>query len=971
MHWLLQVRSILELDSSFVQRNIHDRYVNMIKIQQQSFGNVLGSIYVSDPFKLDITTATVVAVSGCVLKLNGFEIQSTSVTVHPGDDIVLKITNSRLYNTTTYGILTTVDNDTYIVSSTTTSTKVHSINSKGLSPFEFITDPTGCTHSDVTSDNNKISILFQSGDIISIPSSYDGLNVTEYVPPIPTISVSTNISLVYPGDSYTVTWISTSVTSDFYVTINSDTTQKAASGSETISTNPSAAVGSIITTTVNLYDSTGKLWATETTPIRIIVRPVISITIAPTIVYAGDGYSVSWSVSNYPLNSYLLINDDTTHRNISGTDNYTVPVDATVGTVIPFLATLYNASGSVVATKSSSISVSKTPTITVTAPAYDVYPGDSYPISWTNTDAPVGSYVVINSESTQRAASGSQTYASSVGDAVGTVVTYAASLYKATGALIATNTTSVTLIIKPTMTVTAPSKIYPGDQYTISWTTTDSPVGGYVTIGSDTTQLLPSGSQVYTYDQNTPVGASITYIIKLYNVTGRLISTISKSIILADITIPNMILALNGDGVSGTSNITNAIIDSSANNFTVSRTGSTTQGSVTPFGTGVYSKAIHGGSVQLYSGGYLTVPTHNNLLIGSQDYTVEFWMYIIGSANASQNLFSQRPATGGSTAISLTTTSSKVKLVTPVVITGTTTLASNKWYHVAVSRSGGVTRLFLDGKLEGSIADTVNYTQGVNNIGRDEANPNQLITANISNFRFVIGTGLYTSDFTPATAPLTTVPGTQLLLSGTNGAVVDRSRKTMIYGGAIQTTATSSWMVKYGTGSIGTGGSQVSIPPLAPYSLMCTDYIITGENFTIEGWYLVYGQYISDSNYRTLFRCGNLSIVVYDRGFIDFHLVQNYNDGGSSNFIGTKLISSTNINSVSGVLAWYHVALVRYNGVISLYINGISRGTTAGTNASFSGQFEVGGTCFDELYVIKGIAKYTTNFTPPTQALVL
>jgi hypothetical protein len=41
----------------------------------------------------------------------------------------------------------------------------------------------------------------------------------------------------------------------------------------------------------------------------------------------------------------------------------------------------------------------------------------------------------------------------------------------------------------------------------------------------------------------------------------------------------------------------------------------------------------------------------------------------------------------------------------------------------------------------------------------------------MANFRFVNGTAVYTSNFTPPTAPLTAIPNTQVLLQG----FVDRS----------------------------------------------------------------------------------------------------------------------------------------------------------------------------------------------------
>jgi len=48
-----------------------------------------------------------------------------------------------------------------------------------------------------------------------------------------------------------------------------------------------------------------------------------------------------------------------------------------------------------------------------------------------------------------------------------------------------------------------------------------------------------------------------------------------------------------------------------------------------------------------------------------------------------------------------------------LVITGTTALSTGTWYHVAIVRSSGVTRLFLNGVQEGSnLTDGTNYLNG-------------------------------------------------------------------------------------------------------------------------------------------------------------------------------------------------------------------------------------------------------------------
>lgn len=90
---------------------------------------------------------------------------------------------------------------------------------------------------------------------------------------------------------------------------------------------------------------------------------------------------------------------------------------------------------------------------------------------------------------------------------------------------------------------------------------------------------------------------------------------------------------------------------------------------------------------------------------------------------------------------------------------------------------------------------------------------------------------------------------------------------------------------------------------------------------------------------------------------------------------------STNIVRSTTQLAldqWYHVAVTRQNGVFRLFVNGVLEGEVT---ADISLDFSVGGTnigwqpwdgvngylgaYLQDLIVVKGLALYTSNFTPP------
>ena len=90
------------------------------------------------------------------------------------------------------------------------------------------------------------------------------------------------------------------------------------------------------------------------------------------------------------------------------------------------------------------------------------------------------------------------------------------------------------------------------------------------------------------------------------------------------------------------------------------------------------------------------------------------------------------------------------------------------WTHVAVTRDATTLRMFFNGSLVASVANSYNFTQQPIFIGSDGATPiPSLFSGSVSNIRFVKGAALYTASFTAPSSPLTAVSGTSLLTCGT------------------------------------------------------------------------------------------------------------------------------------------------------------------------------------------------------------
>jgi hypothetical protein len=208
--------------------------------------------------------------------------------------------------------------------------------------------------------------------------------------------------------------------------------------------------------------------------------------------------------------------------------------------------------------------------------------------------------------------------------------------------------------------------------------------------------------------------------------------------------------------------------------------------------------------------------------------------------------------------------------------------------------------------------------------------------------------------------------------NGTNGSttIVDNSpspKNVTPVGNAQISTAQS----KFGGASIAFDGTgdYLTTPVSAEYTLGATG------DFTVEFWIFPDGS--QGSNAGVIGNLANWS-TDFEKSF-QFVM----NDGGSGgdrirflNSSGTSTGTSTGILTLNG---WNHVAAVRVGSTITLYVNGVSAGSQttnqdysalrglflglSGLPASGSIRFFKG--YLDEVRITKGVARYTSNFTPP------
>ena len=440
-------------------------------------------------------------------------------------------------------------------------------------------------------------------------------------------------------------------------------------------------------------------------------------------------------------------------------------------------------------------------------------------------------------------------------------------------------------------------------------------------------------------------------------------------------------LLLNGDGTNGAQN--NTFVDSSSNAFSITRTGNVAQGTFSPFSLpeGQWSNYFAGGTNGSAAAFY--VNGSNVTDFGTSDFTIECW--INTSVTGDQEILDSRDADGTNYILVALNTTNKVFVgtypQTSTKIISSTTIAVNTWYHIAVVRNSGTTKLYINGVLDGSVADTVNYAQGANRpmIGATGYfTYYNGFTGYLSNLRVVKGTAVYTSNFTPSTSPLTAISGTSLLTCQSNRFKDNSSNNfTITRNGDTKVTAFSPFEP---------GAPYIpSINGGSAYFLSHSTYLSVANNsafdfgtgdFTIEAWvnYSIAG--ISGQGGTILARWstgGGGGVGA------DFWL-------GISN---PNTLYFTMNNSAVAIAAsttlpyntWNHVAIVRSGTSFKLYQNGVSVGTATSSAAT---QYTAGQplkTCIwddtnsyltgyiTDARIVKGTAVYTSNFTPPTSPL--
>ena len=429
-------------------------------------------------------------------------------------------------------------------------------------------------------------------------------------------------------------------------------------------------------------------------------------------------------------------------------------------------------------------------------------------------------------------------------------------------------------------------------------------------------------------------------------------------------------MLLHGDGTNGAQN--NTFLDSSTNNFSITRNGNTTQGSFSPYGSN-WSNNFNGTTA------YLQFANNTAFAFGSGDFTIEFWMNAstleTGTLQPIINKGTDYSSEYAPFDISRDGTDVQLWLGTagPTwgIVGGASigTIVIGQWSHFAVTRSGTTFKAFQNGVQTWTTtsSDALLVSTFPLRLAAT-SNAGSFFNGYLSNVRLVKGTAVYTSAFTPSTTPLTAISGTSVLTCQSNRFVDNSSNAftaTVVGAPTVQRFNPFGTATAYSTSVIGGSGYFDGTGDYLTIAGTSTACALPGD-FTIECWYYQ----LATTNYGSIFS----TTTTYSTA--------NSLRISTGNATNTFQVASAGAGILNASTAftpnsWINIVLVRSGTTITLYQNGVSVGTATNSQSFVSNTFIIGDVqgsgapyCINgyisNFRVVKGTAVYTTAFTPTT-----
>lgn len=521
-------------------------------------------------------------------------------------------------------------------------------------------------------------------------------------------------------------------------------------------------------------------------------------------------------------------------------------------------------------------------------------------------------------------------------------------------------------------------EVYVGNtQYTFT-TTIEENVWTHVAVVRDASgnlKLFENGTQIgttqtgvnyniSTNSSNNRIGSAIHAAGEEFKGYIRDVRVTNTAVYSSDFTAPTETLT----AISGTKLLCchlPYIRDGSTSDHTITQNGNPETRPFGPYDYEPWTADDHGGSVNFDGSDSLKIdgsPTWAQF--GTGNFTIECWIRREagdGDYAAATGILNTHRA--GVTSGWYLGGSSSNRIV---FWAGTNRYSSNnalrpgEWTHIAAVREGTGSnqfKLYSNGKVVGTFTETTNissYTYGPWIGSYDTGGTTWYHTGNIADMR-VSNSAVYTSEFTPPTAPLTATANTVHLMNKFDANIYDAAAANSIQvSGSVTNTSTR----KFTTSSsvYFDGLNDVLTVPSSP------QIILGSSDFTLEGWF--YPEDITPpSGLGTI-----ASIHTSDNTGWYFSLYQS-----KWRFQGySSLIFNSGSNATQD--AWSHVAITRSGNNYTMWVNGTSSNTaTSSLDWTGTDDLTIGYShssyyqgYIQDLRLTKGLARYTSTFTPPT-----
>jgi hypothetical protein len=414
----------------------------------------------------------------------------------------------------------------------------------------------------------------------------------------------------------------------------------------------------------------------------------------------------------------------------------------------------------------------------------------------------------------------------------------------------------------------------------------------------------------------------------------------------------------------------NSFVDNSSNAYVLTLQSTPSVQAFSPFAPQFqWTPAVIGGSGYFNGGSdYLT---WSGSTVGTSQFTFECWFYYTGTFSGIAAFVG--PGTAVTNALNLYIANSTTFTFDQYGITGINftvpAMVANTWYHVAFVRgASNACTVFLNGvrSSTGAVTIATNYAN-IGAIGYVSSAVPRNWLGYLSGVKYSQSAAY---DPTQTTITIPTAPpsptGSNLCLNFTNAVIYDAAMDNVLQ--TVGNAQVNTSVVKYGSGSMAFDGTGDQL--VLPNS---QNFEFGSGNHTVECWVYITGTSGSIINYSNgQSSNSNFSWEMYQSSssVIQYSILEG----------GTVYQASSSAFSIN---AWNHIAAVRIDGVLRIYVNGVVGGTTAvvtgvsisvrsGATLKVSGYNNLTGMItgyIDDFRITKGVARYTANFIPPQVAL--